>query len=423
MSSFLLFLASYTIQFHALNLTYGRLKFDDTAVAFDSLQEYHLFLDSNNMSEIDEPGYLVKCVEANTNKWAACLDGTPQAFYYRPGYAAGANKFVIYLHGGGWCAGIDETVSPACGQTCAWRAQHSDLGTSANDEPYLYFGGDTHGGPSVPGEGYISNQQKQNPLSYNWNTVFVRYCDGASFSGLNRTTTMTQNGNELYFKGFNNLEAVLTTLLTDYGLLNASDVLLTGPSAGGLAVYLHADYIAGFLNTSRDINFMAMPDSGFFLDYEGAGEYDMCMRWLFDYQNTSIALNEQCVKEQTDAHKCMFAQYTVPYIESRVLALQSRFDTYQTGSELRSNDTADINTYGNVLMETVLQSFEGCAHSVVFLDSCAHHTGLWGDIVIGGQNAVQVQLDFWNSNRSASTSAVYFQDEAYPCDECCSPKD
>merc|ERR1712129_474777 len=138
-----------------------------------------------------------------------------------------------------------------------------------------------------------------------------------------------------------------------------------------------------------------------------------CMRWLFDVQNTSSALNEQCVSQQTDAHKCMFAQYTVPYIESRLMALQSRFDTFQTDSELRSNDTADINAYGDELMETVLQSFEG-SESVVFLDSCAHHTGKWGDIVIGGQNAAQVQLGFWN--HSSGTSAVYFQDESYPCD-------
>ena len=175
MSSFLMFLTACLIHAHALNLTYGRLKFDYTVVVFDSLQEYHLFLESNNMphdpeSDINEPGYLVKCVEANTNKWAACLDGTPQAFYYRPGYADGVNKFVIHLQGGGWCAGIDEQVCLACGNTCAKKSL-SEFGSSSTDEPYLYFGGEADGG-----EGYISNQQKVNPLSYNWNTVFVRYC-------------------------------------------------------------------------------------------------------------------------------------------------------------------------------------------------------------------------------------------------------
>lgn len=32
-----------------------------------------------------------------------CLDGSPAGYYYRPGQGPGANKFLLYYEGGGWC--------------------------------------------------------------------------------------------------------------------------------------------------------------------------------------------------------------------------------------------------------------------------------------------------------------------------------
>jgi len=65
-----------------------------------------------------------------------------------------------------------------------------------------------------------------------------RYCDGASFSGdktepfMYNTSTGTQ---PLYFRGRRVLDAVLDTLLAEHGLDQATDVLLSGGSAGGLS--------------------------------------------------------------------------------------------------------------------------------------------------------------------------------------------
>ena len=44
-----------------------------------------------------------------------------------------------------------------------------------------------------------------------------------------------------YFRGKRVLDAVLDVLLTDHGLSQAEEVLLSGGSAGGLSTYLHAD--------------------------------------------------------------------------------------------------------------------------------------------------------------------------------------
>ena len=36
-----------------------------------------------------------------------------------------------------------------------------------------------------PGEGYFSADEKVNPMMHNWNSVFLRYCDGGSLKKRN----------------------------------------------------------------------------------------------------------------------------------------------------------------------------------------------------------------------------------------------
>ena len=398
---------------YSLNLTHGR--FLDDMVMFKSIEEYNLFMSSNNLNtDINEPAYLVKCIEANKNLESACLDGTPQSFYFRPGYGDGIDKFIIYIKGGAWCSGIDEYVASACSDTCADRAK-GVLGSSKSFEPYMYI-------PESKGDGYISNQQSSNPLAYNYNTVWINYCDGASFSGNNATNIKTAQNTTIYFRGFANLNAVFELLWNQYGLHKASDVILTGSSAGALAVYLHADYIGNNF-VAKGANYMAMPDSGFFIDYAGNGNYDGCMKWIYEWQNTSIALNKDCMND-TDDYKCMFAQYTAPYIKHKILALQSRFDTYQIQQELVSNNTILINEYGNNLTKIIIDNLINNGtyrnNHYLYLDSCYHHTGQWNRITIDGYISSEVEVDVWFGN-STHRSNLWFQKEIYPCDTCCTP--
>ena len=371
---------------------------------------------------LNEPGYLVKCEAANENKNSACLDGSPQTFYYRPGSNESAHKFHIYFQGGGWCSGIDDTTGTyRCWQTCYKRATSQDpdqtsRGSSSMDPTYLVY----------PKNNYLSDDPTVNPLSWDWNTVFVRYCDGASFSGNNDSEILTTDGVPLYFKGFNNLNAVLDMLRDEYGLLDATNVLLTGSSAGGLSVYLHADYIASYIGVNddgKDINFMAMPDSGWFVDPDGEDQFEECMEWIFEAQNTSIALNRECMEQHEEGHKCIFAQYVTPYIESKLMAIQSRFDKWQIRHK---EDEAEINAYGQWLGESMMEQFvhsnqKKARERMLFLDSCEHHVFAtqWTGISIDGFTAARVQLEFWFRNSSDYEQNLYFQNESYPCNGCC----
>jgi dienelactone hydrolase len=70
-------------------------------------------------------------------------------------------------------------------------------------------------------------------------------------------------GKQVFFRGAAILDAVLADLL-GRGLAQAKRVVVTGCSAGGLAAYLHCDYIAERLG--ERVQTKCMPDAGFFMD-------------------------------------------------------------------------------------------------------------------------------------------------------------
>jgi len=128
-----------------------------------------------------------------------------------------STKFVIHAQGGGWC--YNEA-------SCASRAKGA-LGSSKS------WGGTT----SCYGncDGILSADAGTNPDFHGWNAIWLGYCDGTSFSG---NLSGTHDG--LHYRGRANLDAILDFLLSHRGLDQASDVIFTGGSAGGLTTYLHA---------------------------------------------------------------------------------------------------------------------------------------------------------------------------------------
>lgn len=155
---------------------------------------------------------------------ASCLDGSPYAFYLAANRSS--TRWSIYFRGGGWC--YNETL-------CEDRA-YSKLGTSTlqpavGDCECAYFYDD-----GMPDEEQC-------------NCVSLVYCDGASFSGHRAQPwpipTPRANVTHLHFRGLRNLNATLDYLAANAGFANATEVVVTGGSAGGLSTFLHADRIAG----------------------------------------------------------------------------------------------------------------------------------------------------------------------------------
>ena len=90
-----------------------------------------------------------------------CLDGSAPGYYLGKGSGSGANKWILHLGGGGWCGTENE---------CLERSKTA-LGSSS----YL--------NNSVDIGGIFSDEEAVNGEFYNWNVVYLGYCDGGSFAG------------------------------------------------------------------------------------------------------------------------------------------------------------------------------------------------------------------------------------------------
>lgn len=77
------------------------------------------------------------------------------------GTGSDAAKIIIHLEGGGVC--VDE-------EDCLGRSK-TDLGSSRNWNQMADFGG------------FLSDIELFNKKFYDWNIVYVKYCDGGLYSG------------------------------------------------------------------------------------------------------------------------------------------------------------------------------------------------------------------------------------------------
>jgi len=380
---------------------------------------------------------MVKLTDAVKLTGARCLDGSPGAYYIRKGTGSGVNKWYIHHQGGGWCESLDD---------CLGRSK-SALGSSTGYTPTAELGG-----------GYFSPLPSDNPMMYNWNSVFLRYCDGGSFSGNNEVPASYKNAT-LYFRGKRLREAMYTSLLKEHGLGQATDVVVSGCSAGGLATYLHTDQWCDTLAADAPAlaKCVGLPDSGFFLDYQSAavapqptpmveapvtrarrlstvpGNYHAGLRWAFETFNASGGVNQDCVaaKEtggfETDqpAYLCMFAEHTSVFTHTPLFALQSEYDSWQTAHvlDLRSgNGYDDVQLLGNNLTKRIGANLFG-PHpaSGAFLDSCHHHCGAWNQIRIAGQLVSDAFAQWYDKLGEKKAKTVWKQGQKYPCDTCCQP--
>lgn len=357
---------------------------------------------------------LVLLSDAAKQSGAKCLDGTPGAYYIRPGSGDGAKKWYIHHEGGGWCTDFDDCVSRA----------KIDLGSSKAYQSTMDLGG-----------GYLSQDPDANPMMYNWNSVYLKYCDGGSFSGNNASTT-TFEGMELHFRGKAILDAIQQDLLAK-GMKDATDVVISGCSAGGLAAFLHVDKWASLLQPSG-ARVVGMPDSGFFLDYQAydgdlheydcGGHYHAAMKWVFEYMDCAANVNQNCIAAHDgtgDAWKCMFAEHTAPHIVTPTFALQGAYDSWQLDCDLKSNprDTTAVNAWGRNLTTLVEQNLLGTnkKHGV-FLDSCEHHCGGWGQYYVNGKSQAQAFQEWYEKgSKDLPNKGYYTQAQEYPCTDCCTP--
>ena len=136
----------------------------------------------------------------------------------------------------------------------------------------------------------LSRSSGENPLMYNWNHVFFRYCDGGYFSG-EAADPVSVGGSEIYFRGKHITEAVFKDL-DRFGFSNATDVVISGCSAGAIRVFAHLDALRELITPSAKV--AGLPDSGFYMDME---IFTPLKRYVVTRQSATSLLNDACARE------------------------------------------------------------------------------------------------------------------------------
>ena len=315
-----------------------------------------------------------------------CGDGSPAGYYYAAAQPSATNKWVIHMKGGGAC----QTEASCKG----WMAQK---GSSKNWIPTI--DGNPHLEPLIDGD------SAQNPDFHTWNRVRVNYCTGDSHAG-QRTGPSADTWN-YWFDGHLNVQRVISDLKAKHGLGNATHVLVSGESAGGIGLFVNIDYIASLL--PDDVIIKGAPQAGWFFPEDpvatpkGAG-FPLTFEAKEITHSTALPFNVSngdplqhryappaCVAAQLNASYCFSAHNIYPHITAPMFIVENQYDTAQiyanygrapkhpkTGKEVAQK--ADyVSYYGTTMRNSIVPQIKAHGQTKakgkdgMFLPSCLSH--------------------------------------------------
>ncbi|KAJ0936843.1 putative pectinacetylesterase/NOTUM [Helianthus annuus] len=220
--------------------------------------------------------------------------------------------------------------------------------------------------PELNFTGLMSNQQDQNPSTdlnkpyktksaffifkvyyifnvktvifsdlYNWNRVYMRYCDGASFTG---DVEEVDHDNNLYFRGARVFDAIVEELMS-IGMKDAQNVLLSGCSAGGLASILNCDKFRGFFPQNTRVK--CVSDAGYFphvKDLSGEYRFEQYFDKIVTLHGSAKALPSECTSNMNPG-LCFYPDFAMPYINTPIFIVNSAYDTWQVSNMFATNES------------------------------------------------------------------------------------
>ncbi|KAJ9187965.1 hypothetical protein P3X46_003372 [Hevea brasiliensis] len=353
-------------------------------------------------------------IQGADSKGAVCLDGTLPGYHLHRGSGSGQNSWLIQLEGGGWCDTIEN---------CVYR-KTTRRGSSKFMEK------------QIPFTGILSNKAEDNPDLFNWNRVKLRYCDGASFSGDSKNEAA-----QLYFRGQRIWSAAMEKLMAE-GMQNASQALLSGCSAGGLASILHCDEFGDLFPQSTKVK--CLSDAGLFLDViDVSGNHTLRNMYegVVTMQEVQKNLPSTCVSH-LDPTSCFFPQNLIANIRTPLFILNAAYDTWQlhasiapksadpqgswnkckqNHAECNSSQIQILQDFRNQMLKA-LNVFSMSTQNGLFINSCFAHcqserqdTWFAADSPLLQNKRIAQSVGDWYFDR-IDVKAI---DCAYPCDNTC----
>ncbi|KAM7507378.1 hypothetical protein LguiA_017831 [Lonicera macranthoides] len=226
----------------------------------------------------------------------------PPAYQFDEGKGEGTNNWLVHLEGGGWCNSV---------RSCSGRSNDSTgLGSSNKMVPRGFYG-------------ILSSSKKDNPNFYKWNRILVRYCDGSSFTG------DADKGSKVYLRGARVFDAIMEDLL-ERGMKDATNALLCGCSAGGLASIMHCDKFQDLIATTARVK--CLSDGGYFLhgkDVYGGYHFEYAtFDQVVGVHGSAKNLPQTCTSKIKPS-LCFYPQNVIQHIRTPLFILNSVFDKWQ----------------------------------------------------------------------------------------------
>ena len=203
-------------------------------------------------------------------RYAVCNDFTPAAFYIRKQSPV---RWVIYLESGGGCSSISE---------CNDRYLVNEDGLNTTNELMT----SSQLPASVTGRDLLSTNQEENPTFHHFTHVMIPYCssdlwlgqgNNSRFPGQEFQFHNDSSVNDFIFRGYTIFHSAIEDLMLD-GLMNATEVLMVGSSAGGIGVLNHVRSLQSTLPTAT---VAAVLDSSWFIDFDT----NLALRCVFPSSN------------------------------------------------------------------------------------------------------------------------------------------
>ncbi|XP_057800352.1 pectin acetylesterase 11-like isoform X2 [Salvia miltiorrhiza] len=262
-------------------------------------------------------------------KGAVCLDGSPPAYAYSRGFGDGADNWHVYLQGGGWC-----------------DSRGSCLDRSKNEYGSSTVIMATKNG-TITFRGMLADNSTFNPDFYNWNVVYIFYCDGSSFmSDIEEVHNLTYRGGRIY-------EAMMDELLR-MGMGNAKNALLSGTSAGGLATILHCDKFQALFPDSTRVK--CLSDSGFFIRgqyFTGADLREGRFYGVVKTNKLENLLPTSCTTKFNPI-LCFFPENLVKDVQTPLFLIESAFDQFQLSENVFNGKSLSPSWYNCTQIDLML---------------------------------------------------------------------
>ncbi len=330
-------------------------------------------------------------VKEASNKRAVCNDGSPAAFYFRPGQGPDRDKWILFLQGGGGC-GTDGDCRKR------WDGQHNlmtSVGLPARSQT----------------DGLLSADEHENPDFARYAVAEIHYCSSDTYAGDGERRL---DGRTLQFRGHRIVGAVLDDLMDSsvvgpHTLREATEVLFAGSSAGGMGMHNNLDRVAARLPWAR---VKGVADSSWGPDVARFGRGTLEVRpddpALVGYLNAQP--DDSCVAANpTKKGRCLQEDFLYPYLSTPMFVYADQRDPVLLGSlgimgpARQSSQRKYIDDYGNRLRDE-LKHVPG-----VFSPSINNHTSLRTDrfhsVKINGQD-LATTIGNWYFNRPGAKHLI-----------------